>query len=84
MDPILIKLSSEAAQYLRVLRALEYLHHPIDVMLHKRLLHSFEHNAVIELKDVKRCMAEILFEHKEKLPNRIQGFVEKDWAMLFG
>ncbi len=84
MDPILIKLSVEAAQFVHILRSLEYLHPPIDTMLHKKLLYSFEQNAVIELKDVKRCMAEILFEHKDKLPERVQGFVQKDWAMLFG
>ena len=84
MEPILIKLSSEAAQFVRVLQSLEYLHPPIDTMLHKKLLNDFEHNTVIELKDVKRCMAEILFEHREKLPNRVQSFVLKDWSMLFG
>jgi len=84
MDPVLIKLSAEAAHFVRILRSLEYLHPPIDTMLHRKLLHSFAHNDVIELKDVKRCMAEILFEHKDKLPERIQGFVQKDWSMLFG
>lgn len=84
MEPILVKLSSEAVQFVRVLQSLEYLHPPIDAMLHKKLLHSFAHNTVIELKDVKRCMAEILFEHKDKLPHRIQSFVQKDWSMLFG
>ena len=84
MDPILIKLSPDAAQFVRILRSLEYLHPPIDTILHKKLLHSFEHNSVIELKDIKRFMAEILFEHKDKLPNRIQEFVQKDWSMLFG
>lgn len=84
MDPILIKLSPEAAQFIQILRSLEYLHPPIDTMLNKKLLYSFEHNTVIELKDVKRCMAEILFEHKDKLPLRVQGFIQKDWAMLFG
>ena len=84
MDPILIKLSSEAAQFIRDLQSLEYLNPPIDTLLHKKLLHSFEHNTVIELKDVKRYMAEILFEHKDKLPDRLQDFVQKDWSMLFG
>lgn len=84
MEPVLIKLSSEAAQFIRVLRSLEYLHPPIDTILHKTLLHSFAHNEIIELKDVKRCMAEILFEHKDKLPSRVQNFVQKDWSTLFG
>ena len=84
MDPILIKLSVEAAQFVRILRSLEYLHPPIDTILHQKLLHSFEQNAIIELKDVKRCMAEILFEHKDKLPERVQRFIQKDWSMLFG
>lgn len=84
MDPILIKLSSESAQFIRILRSLEYLHPPIDTILHKKLLHSFDQNTVVELKDIKRCMAEILFEHKDKLPERLQSFVQKDWSMLFG
>jgi hypothetical protein len=84
MEPILTKLSPDAASFMRTLRALEYLQSPIDQMLHTRLLHLFEHNGIIELKDLKRCMAELLFEHKEKLPDRLQGFLYKDWPMLFG
>ena len=84
MEPILTKLSPEAASYVQILRSLEYLHPPIDQILHHKLLYMFDQNTVIELKDVKRCMAEILFEHKNKLPKRVQRFVEKDWSMLFG
>ena len=83
MDPILAQFSPEAQKYLKVLRDLNYLRPEISEPLFKKVLHHNRHSAQIELDELKRYVAIVLFEHKDALPQRTQTFLHKDWSMLF-
>ena len=83
MEPILAKLSTQAQQFLQVLKTLDYLRPEIAEPLFQKLLHHNKDNVYIELIDLKRYAAIVLFEHKANLPKRNQTFLDKDWKHLF-
>ena len=62
MEPILAKLSAPAQQFLQVLRTLDYLRPEIAEPLFQKLLHHNKENVYIELIDLKRYVAIVLFE----------------------
>ena len=83
MEPILANFSPEAQKYLQVLRTLNYLRPEISEPLFKKVLHHNRHSAQIELEELKRYVAIVLFEQKDSLPQRTQTYLLKDWKMLF-
>ncbi|MEC7987838.1 MAG: hypothetical protein VX278_21910 [Myxococcota bacterium] len=81
--PVHLQLTKEAQQFLDLLSNLGYLDSKSLQQLYQQLLHLRNHSGNIELDEVKRCTAEMLFHEKETLPKRVQRYLKADWNLLF-
>ena len=84
MEPILRQLSTEAQRFLSLLESLDYLPTPIKKILLRDIMYRYEDNGIIELQDLKKRTAIVLFDHKNRLSAQAQFYLKKDWKILFG
>ena len=84
MEPILRQLSTEAQRFLSLLESLDYLPTPIKKILLRDIMYRYEDNGIIELQDLKKRTAIVLFDHKNSLSAQAQFYLKKDWKILFG
>ncbi len=78
-----LQLSKEAQQLLELLINLGYLSGKNQELLYQRLLQLRNSSGTLELDEVRRCAAEILFESFDSLPKRMQRYLKSDWKLLF-
>jgi hypothetical protein len=81
--PIVLNVLPKGSKLLDLLIDLGHLTEPMLQKINERLLRlpSIDHR--IELDDVRRVAAEVLFEHFEELPQHSQRTLEKEWSTLF-
>ena len=78
-----VELTKEAHKFIEVLISLGYLSSENQGKLYKKLLYLRNNDSLIQLDEVRRCSAEILFQDFEQLPKRLQRFLKSDWKLLF-
>ena len=84
MEPILSKLSADAQRFLSLLDSLDYLPSPIKKLLLSDLMCQHEESGIIELQELKKRAAIVLFDHNDMLSAQAKIYLKKDWTLLFG
>ena len=81
--PIVLNVLPKGSKLLDLLIDLGHLTEPMLQKINDRLLRlpSVDHR--IELDDVRRISAEVIFEHFDDLPPHSQRTLEREWSAIF-
>ena len=81
--PVVLRLSPKAQDFLQILHNLEYLTPEISQKLYAQLLRLPPRHTLIQLEEIRRHCALILFDHKKQINQRTLLFLKQDWPILF-